>query len=133
MPYFSLLSHFGAEDFFNFIKCSFRVLDGIVQQRGLQDHRVGDMTCVGSTLYYYTRGLVHRDGEVPQMTKGPQYTSPRIWEDLALGTGPQYRSFAIVRPTSSPLQVLNFRELVGTAGTVLPVLPIPACPTKIEF
>ena len=88
MPYFSLLSHFGAEDFFNFIKCSFRVLDGIVQQRGLQDHRVGDMTCVGSTLYYYTRGLVHRDGEVPQMTTSPQYTSPRIWEDLAPGTGP---------------------------------------------
>ena len=27
--------------------------------------------------------------------------------------------------TSSPLQVLNFRGLVWTAGTVLPVLPIP--------
>ena len=30
------------------------------------------------------------------------------------------------RWTSSPLQVLNFRGLVWTAGTVLPVLPIPA-------
>ena len=33
-----------------------------------------------------------RDGEVPQMTTSPQSTSPRIWEDLAPGTGPQYRS-----------------------------------------
>ena len=29
------------------------------------------------------------------------------------------------RWTSSPLQVLNFRGQVWTAGTVLPVLPIP--------
>ena len=34
----------------------------------------------------------YRDGEVPQMTTSPQSTSPRIWEDLAPGTGPQYRS-----------------------------------------
>ena len=31
------------------------------------------------------------------------------------------------RWTSSPLQVLNFQGQVWTAGTVLPVLPIPAC------
>ena len=66
---------------------------------------------------------MNRDGEVPQMT-----TSPRVWEDLAPGTGPQYRSLLCLsrkNRTSSPLQVLNFRGLVWTAGTVLPVLPIP--------
>ena len=62
------------------------------------------------------------------MTTSPQSTSPRIWEDLAPGTGPQYRSLLCLsrkNRTSSPLQVLNFRGLVWTAGTVLPVLPIP--------
>ena len=71
---------------------------------------------------------VSRDGEVPQMTTSPQSTGPLIWEDLALGTGPQYRSLLCLsrkNRTSSPLQVLNFRGLVWTAGTVLPVLPIP--------
>ena len=66
---------------------------------------------------------IRKDGEVPQMT-----TSPRIREDLAPGTGPQYRSLLCLsrkNRTSSPLQVLNFRELVWTSGTVLPVLPIP--------
>ena len=69
-----------------------------------------------------------RDGEVAQMTTSPQSTSPPTWEDLAPGTGPQYRSLLCLsrkNRTSSPLQVLNFRGLVGTAGTVLPVLPIP--------
>ena len=63
------------------------------------------------------------------MTTSPQYISPRIWEDLAPGTGPQYRSLLCLsrkNRTSSPLQVLNFRGLVWTAGTVLLVLPIPA-------
>ena len=68
------------------------------------------------------------DGEVPPMTTSPQSTSPRIWEDLAPGTGPQNRSSLCLsrkNRTSSPLQVLNFRGLVWTAGTVPPVLPIP--------
>ena len=73
---------------------------------------------------------IYRDGEVPQMTTSPQSTSPRIWEDLAPVTGPQYRSLLCLsrkNRTSSPLQVLNFRGLVLTAGTVLPVPPpIPA-------
>ena len=53
-----------------------------------------------------------RDGEVPQMTTSPQSTSPRVWEDLAPGTGPQYRSLLCLsrkNRTSSPLQVLNFQ------------------------
>ena len=61
------------------------------------------------------------------MTTSPQSTSPRIWEDLPPGTGPQYRSLLCLsreNRTSSPLPVLNFRGLVWTAGTVLPVLPI---------
>ena len=69
-----------------------------------------------------------RDGEVPQMTTSPQSTSPRIWEDLAPGTGPQYRSLLCLsrkNRTSSTLQVINFRGLVRTAATVLLVLPIP--------
>ena len=69
-----------------------------------------------------------RDGEVPQMTTSPQSTSLRIWEDLALDTGPQYRSLLYLshkNRTYSPLQVLNFRGLVRTASTVLPVLPSP--------
>ena len=63
------------------------------------------------------------------MTTSPQSTSPRIWEDLAPGAGPQYRSLLCLsrkKRTSSPLQVLDFRGLVWTTGTVLPVLPIPA-------
>ena len=71
--------------------------------------------------------MLLRDGEVPQMTTSPQSTSPRIWEDLAPSTGPQYRSLLCPsrkNRTSSLLQVLNFRGLGGTAGTVLPVLPI---------
>ena len=63
------------------------------------------------------------------MTTSPQSASPRISEDLASGTGPQYRSLLCLsrkNRTSSPLQVLNFQRLVWTAGTVLPVLPIPA-------
>ena len=62
-----------------------------------------------------------RDGEVPQMTTGPpvlKHGEPCI----------RYRSFLCLGRkswTSSPLQVLNFRGLVWTAGTVLPVLPIP--------
>ena len=67
------------------------------------------------------------------MTTSPQSTSPRIWEDLAPVTGPQYRSLLCLsrknRTSSRPLQVLNFRGLVWTAGTVLPVLPIPAHPS----
>ena len=67
-------------------------------------------------------------GEVPQITTSPQSTSPRKWGDLAPGTGPQYRSLLCLsrkNRTSRVLQVLNFRGLVWTAGTVLPVLPIP--------
>ena len=37
-----------------------------------------------------TSTIIVRDGEVPQMTTSPQSTSPRIWEDLAPGTGPHY-------------------------------------------
>ena len=62
------------------------------------------------------------------MTTSPQSTSPRTWEDLAPATGPQYTSLlclSLKNRTSSPLQVINFRGLVWTAGTVLPVLPIP--------
>ena len=62
------------------------------------------------------------------MTTSPQSTSPHIREDLATGNGPQYRSLLCTsreNRTSSPLQVLNFQGLVWTAGTVLPVLPIP--------
>ena len=79
-------------------------------------------------LYSFIVTLILRDGEVPQITTSPQSTSPRIWEDQAPGTGPQYRSLLCLSPknrtSSSPLQVLNFRRLVWTAGTVLPVLPI---------
>ena len=79
-------------------------------------------------LHGLGRCVIDRDREVPQMTTSPQSTSPRIWEDLAPGAGPRYGSLLCLGPknrTSSPLQVLNFRGLVWTAGTVLPVLPIP--------
>ena len=82
----------------------------------------------GTTTIPSTKSKLDRDGEVPQMTTSPQSTSPRIWEDLAPGTGLQYRSLLCPshkNRTSSPLQVLNFRGLVWTACTVLPVLPIP--------
>ena len=62
---------------------------------------------------------MYRDGEVPQMTTSPQSTSPRICEDLAPSTGPQYRSLLYLshkNRTSSLLQILNFRGLVWTAG-----------------
>ena len=62
------------------------------------------------------------------MTTSPQSTSPCIWEDLAPGTGPQYKSLLCLSRkdrTSSLLEVLNFRGLVWTVGTVLPILPIP--------
>ena len=64
--------------------------------------------------------MFYRDGEVPQMTTSPQSTSPGIWEDLASGTGPQYRSFLHLsrkNRTSSPLQVLNFRGLKAVPKT----------------
>ena len=59
--------------------------------------------------------------------QSPVHQSSKM-ENRAPGTGPQYRSLKCLGRlswTSSPLQVLNFRGLVWTAGTVLPVLPIP--------
>ena len=79
---------------------------------------------------YFCQGLMAfaRNGEVPQMTTNSQSTSPRKWEDLSPGTGPQYRSLLCLSrkdSTSSPFKDLNFRGLVWTAGTVvLQVLPI---------
>ena len=64
------------------------------------------------------------------------YQSPVHQSSCMGGPGTRYRSSvrsllcpSLKNRTSSPLQVLNFRGLVRTAGTVLPVLPIPAFPT----
>ena len=70
-----------------------------------------------------------RDGEGPQMATSPVRYSSKIPEYWPTSTGPRYRSLLCLGGqswTSSPLQFLNFRGLVWTAGTVLPVLPIPA-------
>ena len=67
---------------------------------------------------------LNRDGEVPQMTTSPQSTSPRIWVDLAPGTGPYY---ALVVKIGPPVR---YRSKISEDWCGLPVLSSPSLNLK---
>ena len=98
--------------------------------RLLTEKKEGCFKMCGTLFIFPSSCTAYRDGEVPKMTNSPQSTSSCVWKDLAPGTGPQYKSLLCLsrkNRTSSLLQALNFRGLVWTVGTVLPVLPMPDC------